>query len=127
MDSGTIIESQKLVRQVAVAPHVADYAIRLVLATHPQGEFATEKTNRFVRWGASPRAAQTLVLAGKVRALREGRYHVSFKDIADVYLPAARHRILLNFEGEAEGLTTDDILNHTLEAVNQKSETVQTI
>jgi MoxR-like ATPase len=127
MDCETIFESQKLVRQVAVAPHVADYAIRLVLATHPQGEFATEKTNRFVRWGASPRAAQTLVLAGKVRALREGRYHVSFKDISDVYLPAVRHRILLNFEGEAEGLTTDDILNNTLEEVSQKVETVQAI
>jgi len=117
LDTATILESQQLVRQVAIAPHVTDYAIRLVLATHPQGEFAVGETNRFVRWGASPRAAQTLALAAKVRALRDGRYHVSFKDVADIYLPALRHRILLNFEAEAEDLTPDDILKRILEQI----------
>jgi len=117
LDTAMILESQQLVRQVAIAPHVTDYAIRLVLATHPQGEFAVGETNRFVRWGASPRAAQTLALAAKVRALRDGRYHVSFKDIADIYLPALRHRILLNFEAEAEDLTPDDILKRILEQI----------
>jgi len=117
LDGPEILECQNLVRHLVIAPHVADYAIRLVLATHPKGEFAGEPTNRFVRWGASPRAAQTLVLGAKVRALRDQRYHVGFKDIADVYLPALRHRIQLNFEGEAEGLTTDDILRKVLEQV----------
>ncbi len=124
LDNETILESQKLVRQVAIAPHISDYAIRLVLATHPKGEFAIDQTNRFVRWGASPRAAQTLVLAGKVRALRDGRYHVSFKDIAEIYMPALRHRILLNFEGEAEGFSTDDILKQILEQVPTQMEIV---
>jgi MoxR-like ATPase len=122
LDSEKILESQTLVRQVAIAPHISDYAIRLVLATHPKGEFAIDQTNRFVRWGASPRAAQALVLAAKVRALRDGRYHVSFKDIADIYLPALRHRIVLNFEGEAEGLTPDDILKQILEQVPTQTE-----
>ncbi len=117
MDGKAIIQSQSLVRQVAIAAHVSDYAVRLVLSTHPQGEFAIQQTNQYIRWGASPRAAQALVLAGKVRALREGRYHVSFKDIAEVLLPALRHRLLLNFEGEAEGLSTDDILQNVLEQV----------
>jgi MoxR-like ATPase len=122
MDRGSILQAQALVRQVAIAPHVSDYAVRLVLATHPQGEFAPERTTQFVRWGASPRAAQALVLAGKVRALMDGRYHVSFKDIADVFLPAVRHRIVLNFEGEAEGLTPDDLLQHILNHVPKQAE-----
>jgi len=122
MDGQTIVRNQELVKHVAIAAHVSDYAIRLVLATHPQGEFAVDQTNRFVRWGASPRAAQALVLAGKVRAMRDGRYHVSFKDIAESVVPALRHRILLNFEGEAEGLTSDDILHDILEQVPTQAE-----
>lgn len=106
---------QELVRRVAVAGHVQDYAIRLVLATHPQGEFAPEITNRFIRFGSSPRGVQALVLAGKVRALLDERYHISFSDIADSVLPALRHRILLNFEGEAEGVRNDDLLHEILQ------------
>src|SRR5262245_96051 len=98
MDGDRIRQWQQLVREVLVAPPVQDYAIRLVLATHPQGEFATAETNRYLRVGGSPRGAQALVLAGKVRALLEGRYNVSFEDIRRVYLPALRHRVLLNFE-----------------------------
>jgi len=98
-----------------VAGHVQDYAIRLVLATHPQGEFAPEITNRFIRFGSSPRGVQALVLAGKVRALLDERYHISFSDIADSVLPALRHRILLNFEGEAEGVRNDDLLHEILQ------------
>ncbi len=111
-----IIQAQDLVRKVAIAEHVQDYAIRLVLSTHPGGEFAPEVTNSFVRFGSSPRGVQTLVLAGKARALLDGRYHISFGDIARSALPGLRHRILLNFEGQAEGLTSDDILNDILEA-----------
>ena len=79
---------QELVREVIVAPHVQDYAIRLVLATHPEGPFAADVTNQYLRWGSSPRGVQTLVLAAKVRALLDGRYNVSFDDIRRVYLPA---------------------------------------
>jgi MoxR-like ATPase len=116
-DGEKILWAQKLVRRVVVAEHVQDYAIRLVLATHPQGEFATEMTNRFVRFGSSPRGVQALALAGKVRALLDERYHVSFDDIAKSALPALRHRLLLNFEGQAEGIRTDDILNDILQSV----------
>src|SRR5262249_22339132 len=88
MDGNEIRQWMQLVREVLVAPPVRDYAIRLVLATHPQGEFATPDANRYLRVGASPRAAQALVLAGKVRALLEGRYNVSFEDIRRGYLRA---------------------------------------
>ena len=116
-DAEKILWAQKLVRRVVVADHVQDYAIRLVLATHPQGEFATEMTNRFVRFGSSPRGVQAVVLAGKVRALLDARYHVSFDDIANSALPALRHRLLLNFEGQAEGVRTDDLVNNILQTV----------
>jgi len=116
LDAEQIIQAQDLVRHVVIAEHVQDYAIRLVLATHPQGEFAAETTNRFVRFGSSPRAVQALVLSGKVRAMLDERYHVSFSDIEVSVLPAMRHRILLNFEGQAEGVTTDDVLKQVLES-----------
>ncbi len=116
LDAEQITSAQKLVRQVVVAEHVQDYAIRLVLATHPQGEFAAETTNKFVRFGSSPRGVQALVLSGKVRAMLDERYHVSFDDIEASVLPALRHRILLNFEGQAEGVTTDDVLKDIVES-----------
>jgi len=105
-----IIHHQNLVRRVVIAPHVQDYAIRCTLATHPQGMFAIPMVNQFLRVGASPRAAQAITLGAKVRALLDGRFHVSFKDVKDVAVPAMRHRIILNFEGEAEGITTDMVL-----------------
>jgi len=112
-----VLRGQSLARQVVVAPHVAEYAARLVLATHPGGEGAVADATRFIRYGASPRAAQALVLAGKVRALASGRYNVSFDDIRHFALPALRHRLILNFEGEAEGVTTDQLIGQVLEAV----------
>jgi MoxR-like ATPase len=113
---------QKLVREVIVAPHVQDYAIRLALATHPEGPYAVPITNQYVRWGSSPRGAQTLVLAAKVRALLDGRFNVSFEDLRRVYLPALRHRTLLNFEAQAEGVNTDTVLLKILDAVPEKAE-----
>jgi MoxR-like ATPase len=110
LDSTRIIQHQHLVKRVILAPHVQDYAIRVVLATHPQGMFAVPMTNQFLRVGASPRAAQAIALASKVQALLDGRFHVSFKDVKDVAIPAMRHRLILNFEGEAEGITTDMVL-----------------
>jgi MoxR-like ATPase len=120
MDGAEIERWQGLVREVLVAPAVQDYAIRLVLATHPGGEFAAADTNKYVRCGASPRGAQALVLAGKVRALLEGRYNVSFEDVRKVYLPALRHRILLNFEAQAENVPSDAVLQQVLKEVKEK-------
>ncbi len=110
-----ILSARKLVQRVAIAPHVQDYAIRLILATHPGGEFAGESVNRYLRFGGSPRGVQAVVLAAKVRAMLDERYHVSFADIAASYLPAMRHRVLLNFEGQAEGIKNDDILGEVLD------------
>jgi MoxR-like ATPase len=121
MDGNEIRQWQQLVREVLIAAPVQDYAIRLVLATHPQGEFAVGDTNKYIRCGASPRGAQALVLAGKVRALLEGRYNVSFEDIRRVYFPALRHRILLNFEAQAENIPADTVLAQILNEVKEKA------
>jgi MoxR-like ATPase len=120
MDAAEIRYWQQLVREVLIAPPVQDYAIRLVLATHPNGEFAAPDTNKYIRCGASPRGAQALVLAAKVRALLEERYNVGFEDIRRVYLPALRHRILLNFEAQAENIATDTVLMQILNEVKEK-------
>ena len=122
MDGQEIIKWQELVREVILAPHVQDYIVRLVLATHPDGELALPITNKYIRWGASPRGAQTLALTAKVRALLDGRYNVSFEDIRRVYLPALRHRIIVNFEAQAEGIEADQVLLELLEKVPEKDE-----
>ncbi len=117
-----IIEYQQLVQRVTIAPHVQDYAVRLVLATHAKGtgvagtagQFATPMANKYVRLGASPRAAQSLVLAAKCQALLEGRAAASVDDLRRWTLPAMRHRLILNFEAEAEGLTTDSVIENIL-------------
>ena len=122
LDGPKLIELQSLVREVIVAPHVQDYAIRLALATHPRGPFAAEVTNKYIRWGSSPRGAQTLVLAAKVRALLDARYNVSFEDLRRVYLAALRHRVLLNFEAQAEGVDPDEVLLKVLDSVPEKAD-----
>jgi MoxR-like ATPase len=122
MDGAEIIQWQQLIREVILAEHVRDYIVRLVLATHPQGPFAPEITNKYLRWGASPRGAQTVALAAKVRALLDGRYNVSFEDVRRVYLPALRHRVILNFEAQAESLETDHVLLEILEKLPEKSD-----
>jgi MoxR-like ATPase len=124
MEGAEIIDWQKLVQEVILAQHVQDYLVRLTLATHPEGQFALPITNQYLRWGASPRAAQTLSLAAKVRALLEGRYNVSFEDVRRVYLPALRHRVILNFEAQAEGVETDNVLLEILEKLPEKAEDV---
>ena len=122
MDGGEIIQWQKLIREVILAQHVQDYIVRLTLATHPEGSYAPPITNQYLRWGSSPRGAQTIALAAKVRALLEGRYNVSFEDVRRVYLPALRHRVILNFEAEAEGVDADQILLDILEKLPEKSD-----
>src|SRR5437588_388709 len=121
MDGQQIRQWQQLIREVLVAAPVQDFAIRLILATHPQGDFAAAAANKFIRCGASPRGAQTLVLAAKVRALLDGRYNVSFEDIRKVYLPALRHRIILNFEAQAENIAPDTILGDVMNEVKEKA------
>jgi MoxR-like ATPase len=108
---------QRTVRQVLVAEFVQRYAARLALGTHPGSPHATDMTRRFVRYGVSPRGVQALVLAGKVRALLADRFNVSCQDIRDVVHPALRHRVIRNFEAEAEGITTDAIITRLLESV----------
>ncbi len=122
LDSERILAHQRLVRRVAIAPHVQDYAVRMVLSTHPKGRhgdgaFATPMVNQFVRLGASPRAAQSLVLAGKCRALLDARPAVSIDDLRAIAAPALRHRLVLNFEGEAEGVTPDTIVSNILDTL----------
>jgi MoxR-like ATPase len=119
LDGPAIMHARQLVRGVIVAPHVKEYAARLVLATHPEGQYAAGgsggPTNRYIRCGASPRAAQALLLGGKVRALIDGRYHVSNKDIRDVALLSLRHRLILNFEAEADRVDPDAIVRQIME------------
>jgi MoxR-like ATPase len=122
MDGHEILKWQQLIREVILAQHVQDYIVRLTLATHPGGPFALPITNQYLRWGSSPRGAQTLALAAKVRALLEGRYNVSFEDIRRVYLPAMRHRVILNFEAQAEGIDTDHVLLDILERLPEKGD-----
>ena len=112
-----VLELRAVVRDVAVARHVQDYAVRLIEATHPNRGGTSELVQRFVRYGASPRGAQALLVAAKARALFEGRPHVSADDIRTMLAPALRHRLILNFEGEAEGITTDRIIEAVADAV----------
>jgi len=112
LNAERIVSHQKLVRRVAIAPHVQDYAVRTTLATHPGGEFATPLVNRCVAFGASPRAAQALVLGAKCRALVDGRPSVAVDDIKAIAQPALRHRLLLNFEAQAEGIDQDQIIEN---------------
>ena len=114
LDGPGLVSLQQLVRGVPIATHVKDYAVRLVLATHPKTSTAAAITNQYLRFGSSPRGAQVLILAGKVRALTDGRFNVSFDDIAAVAPATLRHRLLPNFEAEAEGVTTDLILQQIL-------------
>ena len=120
MDGSEILKWQELVRKVIVADHIRDYIVRLTLATHPNGELAADVTNQYLSWGSSPRGAQTIILAAKVRALLDGRFNVSVEDVRRVYLPAMRHRVILNFEAQAEGITTDYVLLELLDSVPQK-------
>jgi MoxR-like ATPase len=122
LDADRMLAHQELVRRAAIAPHVQDFAVRLVLATHPKGnfgagEFATPQVNQYVRLGASPRAAQSLVLGAKCRALLDARPAASIEDLRSVALAALRHRIVMNFEGEAEGVTPDSIIQNILDTL----------
>ncbi len=112
---GEIVAMQHLARQTPIATHVTSYAVRILQATHPDNPEAATMTKRYVRYGGSPRALQSMILAGKILALLDGRYNVAFRDIRTSALPALRHRIILNFDGEAEGISPDAIIASVLE------------
>jgi len=114
VDGAELLEMRHVARAVPIARPVQAYAIRLTLGSHPTSEYATPLVKRYVRYGASPRAAQALVLAGKIQALNHGDAFVSIEDIRSVALPALRHRILLNFEGEADEVNTDAVVSELL-------------
>ena len=113
-DGPEILEMRHVARSVPIARPVQAYAIRLTLGSHPESPHATPLVKRYVRYGASPRAAQALVLAGKIHALTRGQAFVSVEDIRAVALPALRHRVLLNFEGEAEQVNPDTIVGELI-------------
>jgi len=116
-DGGKIRQMQMLARGVPIAGHVMAYAAHILKATHPEEETSPKIVREFVRYGASPRGMQALILAGKIFALLDGRYNVAFDDIRQAAVPALRHRILPNFEAQAEGITADRIIGEILEAV----------
>ncbi len=114
---GDILAMRSLARQVPIASHVSQWVARLVVATHPEGPEAPPLVRQYVRYGASPRGGQALILGAKVTALLDGRYNVSFEDVQSVAPAALRHRLLLNFEGLAEGIRTDEIIEEVIQGV----------
>jgi MoxR-like ATPase len=112
-----ILAMQSLARGVPIAAHVTAYAARLVKATHPTDPPAPDITRRYIRYGASPRAMQAMILAGKIMALLDGRYNVAFDDLRQAAKPAMRHRIILSFEAQAEGILPDAVIDEILESV----------
>src|SRR5207248_3733835 len=120
-DGASVLELQEIAREIPVASHVADYAVRLVLASHADLPGAAETSRRNVRFGASPRAAQAIILAAKIHAVLAGRVNVSFDDIRRVAAPALRHRLILSYEAEATGMTSDRVVAELLAAVPERA------
>lgn len=116
IDKARIVEMRELVRRVPLTRQIQDYAVRVLLATHPENPEATPTSKKYLRYGASPRGLQAVILAAKIRALLEGRYAVAIDDLRHVAAPALRHRLILNFEGEAEGVKADAIIAEILKA-----------
>jgi MoxR-like ATPase len=116
MSGASVLGFRELIREVPIASHVRDLASTIIMATHPAWQHAPEAARRFVRYGASPRGAQALVLGAKVRALAEGRFNVSVEDLRALATPALRHRVILNFEGEAEGIDIDTLIGQIVES-----------
>jgi len=122
IDGAALLKYRTFVRQALIAPPVLDYVVRLNMATIPNGEFAADVTNKYVRFGSSPRGAQAMVLAAKIRGLLDNRYHASFEDVQAVALPALRHRLILNFEAEAERIDTDTVVKEILKTLPKQLE-----
>jgi MoxR-like ATPase len=118
LNGAQILEMRRVVRMVPLAPHVQDYVVKLVLATHSDGQ-GNALANKYIRYGSSPRGAQALILGGKVRALLNGRFNVSTDDVRALLRPALRHRIILNFEAQADGRASDDLLDEIAGATSK--------
>jgi MoxR-like ATPase len=121
MSGARVLTFRELIREVPVATHVRALAATIIMATHPQWDGAPEPARRFIRYGSSPRGAQALVLGAKVRALAHGRFNVSVDDLRALALPALRHRLILNFEGEAEGIDVDTLIGQVVESAEALS------
>jgi MoxR-like ATPase len=119
-DGAAIIRMGNLARKVPIATHISEYVARLVVATHPESGLAPDMVKRYVRYGSSPRGAQALILGGKVNSLLDGRHNVAFDDVKTIAPAALRHRLLLNFEGQAEGISTDDVIADLLNNVSEQ-------
>ena len=120
LDAERVLEMRKLARQIPIADEVRHYAIQLVLATHPDQEIAPQMVKQYVRYGSSPRGAQALILGAKIKAILDSRYHVSREDIRAVTHATLRHRMILNFEGQAENIQPDDVIDHLLSCIGKK-------
>ncbi len=118
-DGARIIAMGNLTRKVPIASHVSEYVARLAIATHPDSDTATEMVKQYVRYGSSPRGAQALIMGAKINALLAGRFNVSFDDVKAIAPAALRHRLLLNFEGQAEGISTDTVIMDLLGSLSQ--------
>jgi MoxR-like ATPase len=118
-DGHRILALAQMVRQIPIASEIRRYGIAIVMATHPENELAAPATKQFVRYGSSPRGAQAIILAAKLRAILDKRYHVAREDIRAVAPAALRHRLILNFEGQAEGIQTDTVIANVIESVRE--------
>lgn len=118
MNSSDVIAIQSLAKKILVAEDILEFAINLVMATHADNELAPDSIRSYVRFGSGPRGLQSLIKIAKVRALMEGRYHVSIGDVKQAAIPVLRHRLFLNFEGEAMGISTDQLIEDAIEAVS---------
>jgi MoxR-like ATPase len=114
-----VLEMSRLVREIPIAAEVRRYGIALVMATHPEHELAAEATKKYVRYGASPRGAQALILGAKIKAILDKRYHVAREDLRAVAPAVLRHRLIMNFEGQAEGIAADDVIEKLLGTVKE--------
>lgn len=122
IDGAVILAMGDLALQIPIASHVNEYVARLVVATHPESPEAPDLVRQYVRYGSSPRGGQSLILGAKINALLEGRFNVAFEDVQNIAAPVFRHRLLLNFEGMAEGVTTDTVIADLLEKVPQEAQ-----
>lgn len=117
LDGAAILQMRKIFREVPISKGVQEYALRILLATHPENEQSPEVAKKYIGFGASPRAAQAMISTAKIRALMEGRYNVSFEDIKYVAYPALRHRVFLNFDAISEGITTDKLISEIIQSI----------
>ena len=122
LDAPTILQMRALAREVPISPSVREFAIKVVLGTQPDSEHAPAQIKQFVRYGSSPRGAQAIILTAKIKALLAGRFSVAIEDIVSVAIPALRHRLIMNFEGQAEGIAPDRLVQSILDKAKADTE-----